>query len=414
MDNFNSNNPEEKEPNDVKENNLSNTQKVEEHSQKIAMDSIKDENTYSYSHKPKNSGFKLISMVLIGAILGSAITFGTVYNFLPEILNMRGIALGNSGQEITINPSEDLTVYSAVAQKVMPSVVGITTVELQRNWFYGVQEVPGVGTGVIIDSRGYILTNSHVIGDGNAEEIKVLLNDGRQLEAEVLWHETSLDLAVIKVEGDNLKPAELGNSDETEVGEIAIAIGNPLGLTFERTLTQGVISGLNRTINVGNGGSIENLIQTDASINPGNSGGPLLNAKGEVIGINTAKVSSGEGLGFAIPINIAKPIVDQFIENGEFTRVYLGIQGIDVDSFEAATGMKLPIDEGVYVFRVTEDSSALEYGINPGDIILKLGDDEINNMSSLTRAIYKYRPGDETTVTVLRNDKEIEIDIVFK
>lgn len=380
MDNFNSNNPEEKEPNDIK----------------------------------KNSGFKLISMVLIGAILGSAITFGTVYNFLPEILNMRGIALSNSEQEITINPSEDLTVYSAVAQKVMPSVVGITTVELQQNWFYGVQEVPGVGTGVIIDSRGYILTNSHVIGDGNAEEIKVLLNDGRQLEAEVLWHETSLDLAVIKVEGDNLKPAELGNSDETEVGEIAIAIGNPLGLTFERTLTQGVISGLNRTINVGNGGSIENLIQTDASINPGNSGGPLLNSKGEVIGINTAKVSSGEGLGFAIPINIAKPIVDQFIENGEFTRVYLGIQGIDVDSFEAATGMKLPIDEGVYVFRVTEDSSALEYGINPGDIILKLGDDEINNMSSLTRAIYKYRPGDETTVTVLRNDKEIEIDIVFK
>jgi S1-C subfamily serine protease len=331
------------------------------------------------------------------------------------MLNQRGISFNNAQQQITINPTQDLTVYSAVAKKVMPSVVGITTVALQRDQFYGVREVAGVGTGVIVDARGYILTNSHVVGDGNVEEVMVLLSDGNQLKAEVLWNETSLDLAIIKVEGENLSVAELGDSEEVEVGEIAIAIGNPLGLTFERTLTQGVISGLNRTIVVDAAGeTIENLMQTDASINPGNSGGPLLNDQGQVIGINTAKISTGEGLGFAIPINIAKPIVDQFIEKGEFTRVYLGIQGVNMDVFESVTRQKAPVASGVYVAQVIENSVSTKYGIQPNDIIIKIGDDKISRMSNLVRSIYKYRPGDKTTVTVVRNDQEIEIDIVFE
>jgi len=358
---------------------------------------------------------RFISGTLAGVILGSAITFGATYAFLPNILSIRGISFSGNVQEITINPTQDLTVYSAVARKVMPSVVGITTIALQRDQFYGVRQVSGVGTGVIVDARGYILTNSHVIGDGNVEEVIVLLNDGKQLKAEVLWNEISLDLAIIKVEGQDLTVAELGDSDLTEVGEIAIAIGNPLGLTFERTLTQGVISGLNRTITVDAAGeTIENLMQTDASINPGNSGGPLLNAKGQVIGINTAKISTGEGLGFAIPINIAKPIVDQFIEKGEFTRVYLGIQGVNIDVFESATRQEAPVDSGVYVIQIIEDSVATKYGIQPNDVIIKIGEDKITRMSNLVRSIYKYRPGDETTITVIRNNQEVEIDIVFE
>lgn len=362
----------------------------------------------------KDSRKRFISGTIAGIILGSAITLGATYAFLPEMLSMRGISIGGIGQPITINPSNDLTVYTAVAKKAMPSVVGITTVTLQRDWYSNVRKVPGVGTGVVVDQRGYILTNSHVVGDGNAEEVMVLFNDGKQLKAEVLWNEKSLDLAIIKVEGDNFLAAELGDSDNTEVGEIAIAIGNPLGLTFERSLTQGIISGLNRNITVDNAGTtIENLMQTDASINPGNSGGPLLNSKGQVIGINTAKISTGEGLGFAIPINTAKPIVDQFIEKGEFTRVYLGIQGVEIEVYEGATGKKAASDYGVYVVQLQENSVATKYGIQNEDIIIKVGEDKITRMSNLIRSLYKYRPGDKTTVTVIREGKETKIDIVF-
>ncbi len=382
-------------------------------SEEIAMENIRWGNSQK---NVRRKGRSVISIVLIGAILGSVITLGITYAFLPDILNSRGIFLDRTPrqQQITINPAEDYTVYSAVAKKAMPSVVGITTVELHRDWLFGLREVSGVGTGVIIDKRGYILTNSHVVRDGKAREVKVLLSDGEQLKAEVLWSETSLDLAIIKVEGDNLSIAELGDSDEIEVGEIAIAIGNPLGLSFQRSLTQGVISGLNRTItDRASGTTIENLIQTDASINPGNSGGPLLNSKGQVIGINTAKITSGEGLGFAIPINTAKPIVDQFIEKGEFTRVYLGIQGVDIDYFETITGVKLPVDNGVYVFQVEKNTVASKYGIKVGDIIIKIDGTDINERSDLIRTIYKYRPGEKATITVIRENKEVKIDVVF-
>ena len=364
----------------------------------------------------RRRGRSAISTALMGAILGSAITLSVTYVFLPDILDSRGILPEGAPpqQHITIEPTVDHTVYSAVAKKSMPSVVGITTVELQRDWFYGMREVAGVGTGVIIDKRGYILTNSHVVRDGKAREVKVLLNDGRQLKAEVLWNDGGLDLAIIKIEGNNLPTAELGDSDEVEVGEIAIAIGNPLGLNFQRSLTQGVISGLNRTITDNSSGTtIENLIQTDASINPGNSGGPLLNSEGQVIGINTAKITSGEGLGFAIPINTAKPIVDQFIERGEFTRVFLGIQGVDIDVVESLTGIELPVDNGVYVAQVVENSVAAKYGILAGDIIIKVGSINLDKRSDLERAIYKFRPGEETTVTVLRVNKEVKINVIF-
>ncbi len=364
----------------------------------------------------RRKGRSAISTALMGAILGSAITLSVTYVFLPDILDSRGIFLDSAPpqQHITIEPTVDHTVYSAVAKKSMPSVVGITTVELQRDWFYGMREVAGVGTGVIIDKRGYILTNSHVVRDGKAKEVKALLNDGRQLKAEVLWNDGGLDLAIIKIEGNNLPTAELGDSDEVEVGEIAIAIGNPLGLNFQRSLTQGVISGLNRTITDNSSGTtIENLIQTDASINPGNSGGPLLNSEGQVIGINTAKITSGEGLGFAIPINTAKPIVDQFIERGEFTRVFLGIQGVDIDVFESYTGIELPVENGVYVAQVVENSVAARYGVAAGDIIIKVGNTDIEKRGDLERAIYKYRPGEETTVTVLRTNKEVKINVIF-
>lgn len=362
--------------------------------------------------KPKGSFIRFITSVLLAGILGSVITMGTFYWYLPEIINS-GILSKTPPANITIEPEQDYTVYSAVAEKAMPSVVGITTVTLQKDVFFGTRKSTGLGTGVIIDERGYILTNSHVVGDGNVEEVMVLFHDGTNLAAEVLWNDVTLDLAIIKSSGKKLQPAELGDSDNLKVGEIAVAIGNPLGLNFERTLTQGVVSGLNRSIAVGQGQSIENLIQTDASINPGNSGGPLLNARGQVIGINTAKIQTGEGLGFSIPINTAKPIVDQFIEQGEFTRVYLGIRGMNVDGFQGRTGVELNIKEGIYVVAVEPDSAADAYDIRSGDIIIGIGGNKVDTMGELTKELYKFRPGDKTRVKLVRNEREMELEITL-
>lgn len=364
------------------------------------------------------SGGKLFTMLVAAVLVGALLSFSIFYAALPSLLRSRGLAgIGssvNNGQPVVINPSSDLNVYSAVAEKAMPSVVGITTVQITEGFFSGTQRSQGVGTGVIVDERGYILTNSHVINDGQADEVTVLLHDGSHHTAQVLWYEQSMDLAVIKIDGGvNLIPAELGDSDALIVGEIVVAIGNPLGLNFERTLTQGVVSGLNRSIQVSASQIIDNLIQTDASINPGNSGGPLLNTKGQVIGINTAKMSSGEGLGFSIPINTAKPIVDQFIERGEFRRVYLGIRGFNARNVESATGIPLDVDSGVFVVEVVPGSAAHAANIQAEDIVIALNGVEVETMGSLIRELYKFRPGDQTTVTYLRGDEEFTADITL-
>ena len=356
------------------------------------------------------------SLLLTAVLLGSLISLAVVYAALPELMRLRGVlpVAGSNQPPIVIQPSDNLSVYSAVAEKAMPSVVGITTVQTRQSFFSGTHRAEGVGTGVIVDARGYILTNSHVISDGQAEEVRVLLHDGSDHLAEILWYEPAMDLAVIKIEDAiDLIAAELGDSDSLIVGEIVVAIGNPLGLNFERTLTQGVVSGLNRSIAISQNQMIDNLIQTDASINPGNSGGPLLNAQGQVIGINTAKIQTGEGLGFSIPINTAKPIVDQFIERGEFRRVYLGIRGFNAENFEGATGVPLSVDKGVYIVEVVPDSAAEMADLRPGDVVIGLGTETVETMGDLIRELYKYRPGDETTVTYLRNTREETISITL-
>ncbi|MBK5251386.1 MAG: trypsin-like peptidase domain-containing protein [Peptostreptococcaceae bacterium] len=359
---------------------------------------------------------KIIAISVIAAMIGGLFTayIAPTYLYGKIIKDPYGgiYTQGGPAYEI-VATTEGLNVISAVAKKAMPSVVGITTVSIQNDLIFGASKAEGVGTGVIVDSRGYILTNSHVINDGNTEAVTVLLSSGESLDAEVLWNDPILDLAVVKVEKTNLPVADLGNSDELIIGETAIAIGNPLGLTFERSVTAGIISGLNRSIPISYSESIDSLIQTDASINPGNSGGPLLNARGEVIGINTAKIQSGEGLGFAIPINIAKPIVDEFIEKGEFTKAYMGIQGIDLEEFEQSSGEETGLEKGVFVYKVYKDSPADMAGMLGGDIITRIGSDDIETMRQLIKVLYAYRPGDTETVELVRNGQAFSYDITF-
>ena len=290
----------------------------------------------------------------------------------------------------------------------MPSVVGITTTTISNNNIFAIPtQSEGVGTGVIVDSKGYILTNSHVVSDGQAVDVKVLFNDGSTTQGKVLWNDAKLDLAMVKVDKTGLTAAELGDSDQVRVGDIAIAIGNPLGLEFQKSVTQGIISGLDRTIQTEKE-TMTGLMQTDASINPGNSGGPLLNEKGQVIGINSAKVSSAEGIGFSIPINTAKPIIEQVIKSGNFEKVTLGIKGIDV-----TTGTDLAVVEGVYFFYVVSDTPAQKSGIQAGDVIVKVGNDETPTMTDLNKVLYKYKSCQSTKVTVNRSGKEVTVDIKF-
>ena len=362
--------------------------------------------------KGKLTSYVIVALIasLIGGLISPYIAINYLYaDKLPAVEEKNQSY--ETGKIYNIN-GDNMNAISVAARKAMGSVVGITTVEIQ-NYGFMQQEVDGVGSGVIIDSNGYILTNSHVIGDGKAKEIAVLFENGDKKSGEVLWYEPSLDLAIIKVDGTNLPKATLGNSDTLEIGEIAIAIGNPLRLEFQRTVTSGIISGLHRSIRVDESNTIEDLIQTDASINPGNSGGPLLNSKGEVIGINTAKIKTAEGLGFSIPINTVKPIIEQVIEKGTFKTVFMGIRGVEVELYKRQLGIDLKADSGIIIVEVDENSPASKADLRNGDIIVKIDNKDIENMNQLKKSLYNYKKGDKAKLAIIRNGKEEIVEIQF-
>ncbi|MDR3305110.1 MAG: S1C family serine protease [Clostridiales Family XIII bacterium] len=337
-----------------------------------------------------------------GGVLGARLSDGTTI-------------VGSGGSDVVINPSSDINTTEAVAKKVLASVVGITsTGTVQSNdFFWGPQsqEISGVGTGMIIDKEGYILTNSHVVMDGAVESIKVLLNTGDEVEGKVIWNDASLDLAIVKINAKELSPVELGDSDDVQIGSYVAAIGNPLGLEFNGSITQGVVSGLDRTITVSDTtGSktvrMEGLIQVDAAINSGNSGGPLLNSKGQVIGVNTAKASA-EGMGFAIPINIAIPIIEKVIENGNFERVYMGVSAADVSVIkENYPSVELKADKGACITQVNPGSPAEQAGLEVKDVITAADGKAINGSSDLIKQLLGYESGDKVEIAYSRDGKD--------
>lgn len=371
-----------------------------------------------YERPPKRrSLFSYFITALIGALIGGIISIYIAPNYIygnlipvPDIYK-QGTTTSKI-ENITITPTEDISVVKAVAKKAMSTVVGITTVQVQRQFIWET-EVEGIGSGVIVDSNGYILTNSHVVADGKVKSLSVLFENGDTIDGEVLWSDSTLDIAILKVDKQGLPVADLGDSDLLEVGDVAVAIGNPLGLEFQRTVTSGIVSGLNRSIRTEDGNVIENLIQTDASINPGNSGGPLLNSRGEVVGINTAKVQTGEGLGFAIPINSIKPIIDEVIQTGDFDMVYMGIYGVELEYFERQYRVKLGADSGIVLVEIVKDSPADKAGLEAGDVIVKIDNQDIENMSHLKRALYKYSIGDKAKITFIRNGQQQTTEITF-
>lgn len=288
-----------------------------------------------------------------------------------------------------------------IARNIGPSVVSVTTVT---------RDGTALGSGVIWRSDGYILTNSHVVEDGKS--IKVTLSSGREMSATPLGGDPRVDLAVIKINATGLPTAQLGDSDALQVGQLAIAIGNPYG--FERTVTVGVVSALNRNI-PGGGSALMNLIQTDAEINPGNSGGPLLDSRGRIIGINTALVGGGggQGVGFAVPINLAQSITRDVITYGRVIVPWIGISYGDLTP-ALARAYHLPVNTGVVVSDVDSGGPAAAAGVRKGDIVLSVDGRNVDDGGDLQMALREKRVGDTVKIGMLRSSKRVNLSVTLK
>ena len=317
----------------------------------------------------------------------------------------------------TVNEiKEESTQIADMVEDVTSCVVGISKIKNAGTTIFLEDSTSslGLGTGVIVSSDGYILSNEHVTGS-KYSNCYVTLEDGRTFTASVLWSDSSIDLSISKINAKNLPYASLGDSDNVRVGEIVYAIGNPLGYEFQRTVTAGIISALNRTVRIDENDTstyMEDLIQTDATINPGNSGGPLIAANGTMIGITSVKITSAEGIGFAVPINVVKPIIERYQKDGKFEEASLGIFAYDKNVIPYIDS-NLELTQGIYVAQISLDSPAAKTGLQVGDVILKIDDLTLNKMCDLRCYIYTKSPGDEVTLTVYKNKRQQEIKVTL-
>ena len=366
-------------------------------------------------------GQKIIKTLEIIAILILIISFIVLaYCVYISFTTEKNYASEYTAELTSVTNKTEEKDISTLIENVNNAVVGIsriadkgTTIFLQD----GASNL-GLGTGFIVSNDGYIVTNQHVSGEKN-NTCYVTLESGKTYKASVVWTDVDLDLSIIKINVNNLDYLILGDSDKIKIAEQVYAIGNPIGFEFQRTVTSGIISGLNRTIKIEEDGKtsyMEDLIQTDATINPGNSGGPLINKNGEVLGINSVKITSAEGIGFAIPINIIKPIIEQLVSNGEYITPTLGMFAYDKDivpyiNQELTQNIKL--DTGIYVADVIRNSPAERSGMKRGDILLEIDGIKLEKMSELRTYIYSKKVGEKLNIKYIRGNKEYQISITL-
>lgn len=272
----------------------------------------------------------------------------------------------------------------------------------------------GLGTGIIVSEKGYILSNCHVTGE-KYSTCYVTVEDKNTYTGTVVWSDIGLDLSIVKVNASNLIQADIGISNNVRIGQTVYAIGNPVGFEFRRTVTSGIISALNRTVKLQEDGKdiyMSDLIQTDATINPGNSGGPLINTEGEVIGVNSVKITSAEGIGFAVPIDVVKPVIQSFIEKGSFEEANLGLFVYD-ESVSNYLNEKSKFSSGIYIAEVIKFGPADGRGLKEGDIITKIDDKYLDTINDLREYIYTKKPGDKVVVNINKGKYTKEIQITL-
>ena len=322
----------------------------------------------------------------------------------------------NPTQILTLNTTDIQTTITQAVKQVGPAVVTVVgTIPGQTTFFGTTGDQTVSGSGIFISDQGYVLTNNHVVE--GTQNTNIILSDGTQEKATIVGTDPYSDIAVLKAAGKVPAVAKLGNSDVLQPGESVIAIGSPLG-DFKNTVTVGVVSATGRSLDSGKGYQIENLIQTDAAINQGNSGGPLVNLAGEVIGVNTLIVRNtgtgavAEGLGFSIPINTAQAVAQQIIQKGYFSHPYLGI-GYQPITPDIAAAYSLPAQWGAYVTRVAAGSPAETAGIQQGDIITQIGNVTLDATHSYLNTLFTYKAGDQITVGLSRNGKNMQVQVTL-
>ena len=416
--------------NDTKQTNIDETQQLNIDNEINSKDEVKKDDDKNFSDVKsksskesndnsknkkvkKKSGFKrgiaLVAGAVIVAILGGAIGAGGVYYVFKNSIPVSTL---ENNSNTSVNPpafkGEDgaLTVPQVV-EKVTPAVVGVSTKSLVRDQFFNVKEQEGLGSGFIINEDGYVVTNYHVIN--GAQEVKVIFSDGKEVNAKVVNYDAERDIAVIKITDDVKMPgiAQLGDSSTVKAGEEVIAIGNPLGKEFSSTVTKGIVSSPNRKMKTENGNVLD-YIQTDAAINPGNSGGPLINSKGEVIGINTAKKVGEdiEGIGFAIHINEVKTRL------GSLSKPILKL-GITARTVTPELAKENKLEEGVYVVGVQEFSPAEKAGLKIGDLIVEFGGKRVKTLEELNQVKSQYNDGDSVPVEIIRDGKKVNLNLTL-
>lgn len=366
------------------------------------------------NHKKRIITITIIAMILWIFSFYIYITYNKI-----EInpINYETEKLQSTQSEQTVEKIEQKSqTISDVIEKTTKSVVGISKLKNAGDTILSNSDETqlGLGTGVIVTENGYILSNEHVTGS-KYSKCYITLENGQNYEGKVVWSDESLDLSLTKIEAKNLEHATLGDSSEIRVGETVYAIGNPIGYEFRRTVTSGIISAKNRTIKIEeeqNKTYMSDLIQTDATINPGNSGGPLITPNGEVIGINTVKISTAEGIGFAVPINVVKNIIKTYQETGNYEQATIGIYAYDKEVIPYLNS-NIKFEKGIHVAQITRNGPADNTELKEGDIINKIDNVTLNTMNDLREYIYTKKPNDEVTLDITRGkiNKQIKIKL---
>lgn len=371
---------------------------------------------YSRVRRKKRSIGKTIFIIFIFLLIVTLIvSLVRLYNRTDVEKINEEIQVDRTSKTLENTKENDITIEEII-EETNYSVVGISKIKEMGSSIFqtdGIEKL-GLGTGVIVSSNGYIITNKHVSGD-KFSNCYVTLENGSTYNANVVWADTTLDLSIVKINLEGLKTAQLGDSNSVKAGQTVYAIGNPIGYEFERTVTSGIISAKSRTLKFTENGEevlMTDLIQTDATINPGNSGGPLINAEGKVIGINSLKIDSAEGIGFAVPINVIKPIIEKYTTNGNFEEPTIGISGYDKNIIPYID-KNYELDTGVYIEEVVRNSPAENSGLKKGDIILKIDDKEINTMNEIKEYIYTKYPGDIIKIEYKRGNSTSIVNLTL-
>lgn len=358
--------------------------------------------------KKKEKAITYMFMIVVIALL-IVLIWKTDYSKITTQTNYEATKLYSEPKEEIEekNPSE-------MIETAVKSVVGISKLQQGGSSIFlgNSEEKLGLGSGIIVTDNGYILTNQHVAGN-KYSNCYVTLENGQVYDGTVVWADSNIDLAIVKISGNNLEYISLADSDNIRLAEEVYAIGNPIGIEFQRTVTKGIISGKNRTIKIEDSTEssyMEDLIQTDATINEGNSGGALINSRGELIGVNSVKISDAEGIGFAVPINIVKPIIEKLTKDGKFEEAYLGIYGYDKEVIPYLDS-SLNIESGVYIAKILLDGPLKNAGLVESDIITKIDDTQVYKMNDLKKYIYTKNPGDKVKLTVRRRNEEIIAEV---